>query len=91
MGNRNLAAIGKARFQSRSRLPVDHRDAVSCTGEVPGAADANDPRAENQNFHAVSLLLLFAGNADNFGDAAQLAYEPSQMLAVCYLNKKMKI
>jgi hypothetical protein len=47
----NLTAVGEARFESGAGLPFHDRDLATRLGEIPGACDAREAGADDQNFH----------------------------------------
>ena len=49
---RHLACVGKAGFQRRGGLAVDHRHLMPGFGQIPRRSDANDARPKNNDFHA---------------------------------------
>ena len=51
MADGDLSAVGKAGFQARTGLAVYDRYAAAGLGEIPGACDASEAGADDQNFH----------------------------------------
>ena len=47
----DLTGIGKARFQRRGGLTVDHRHLMPLTRQIPGRGDTDDARTEDDDFH----------------------------------------
>lgn len=56
VADRNLAAIGEAGLQSRRGLAVDDSDGEAGLPQVPGAGDAGEAGAENDNVHDAPIL-----------------------------------
>ena len=69
----DLAGIGKAGFQRRPRLTVDHRHLMPCAGQIPGRRNADDPCPQNHNLHAG---LLFADRI-RIGRRAEISWRSS--------------
>jgi hypothetical protein len=52
--NGNLAAVGKAGFESGGRLAVEHGHLMPCPLQIPGTGDTDDAGADDQNLQVAS-------------------------------------
>ena len=79
MRNGYLTAIGKTGLHASGRLAIYYCDFVTGMGQIPGATDANDTGAEDQD---VQQLLLIANDTHNVSHTAQSAHQCGQMQAI---------
>ena len=57
--DRDLSRVVKAGLQRRTRLALDHCDLMATFKQMPGGAHADDPRAQNDNFHTNTFTPQF--------------------------------